>query len=43
MHSVMNLDVACASPHDSIGAVARTMLDNEIRHIPVVQTERSSV
>ena len=35
--SVMNLDVACASPHDSIGTVARMMLNNEIRHVPIVQ------
>lgn len=35
--SVMNLDVACASPHDSIRMVGHMMLDNEIRHIPIVQ------
>jgi CBS domain-containing protein len=35
--SVMNLDVASAGPHDSIGSVARLMLDNEIRHVPIVQ------
>jgi signal-transduction protein with cAMP-binding, CBS, and nucleotidyltransferase domain len=35
--SVMNLDVACASPHDSIGTVGLMMLNNEIRHIPIVQ------
>ncbi|MGZ4691001.1 MAG: CBS domain-containing protein [Acidimicrobiia bacterium] len=34
--SVMNLDVACASPHDSIRTVADLMLDNEIRHVPIV-------
>jgi CBS domain-containing protein len=34
--SVMNLDVASAGPHDSIGRVARLMLDNEIRHVPIV-------
>jgi predicted transcriptional regulator len=32
----MNLDVASAGPHDSIGRVARLMLDNEIRHVPIV-------
>jgi CBS domain-containing protein len=35
--SVMNLDVASAGPHDSIGSVARLMLDNEIRHVPIVE------
>ena len=35
--SVMSLQVACAGPHDSIGTVARMMLDNEIRHVPIVQ------
>jgi len=35
--SVMSLEVACAGPHDSIGTVARMMLDNEIRHVPIVQ------
>jgi CBS domain-containing protein len=35
--SVMNLDVASAGPHDSIGSVARLMLENEIRHVPIVE------
>ena len=34
--SIMNLDVAYASPHDTIRSVADLMLDNEIRHIPIV-------
>ncbi|MGZ4678393.1 MAG: CBS domain-containing protein [Acidimicrobiia bacterium] len=34
--AIMNLDVACAGPHDSIEHVARMMLDNEVRHIPIV-------
>jgi CBS domain-containing protein len=33
---VMNADVAFASPHDSIRTVARIMLDNEVRHVPIV-------
>jgi CBS domain-containing protein len=34
--SITNPDVACASPHDSIRVVAKLMLDNEIRHVPIV-------
>lgn len=33
---IMTLDVACASRLEPLGAVAHTMLDNEIRHVPVV-------
>jgi CBS domain-containing protein len=35
--SVMNPDVVTAGPHDSIEHVARLMLDNEIRHVPIVE------
>jgi CBS domain-containing protein len=34
--SIMNLDVAYASPHDTIRSVADLMLNNEVRHIPIV-------
>lgn len=34
--SIMNLDVAYASPNTSIREVAQMMLDNEIRHVPIV-------
>lgn len=33
---VMNADIASAGPHDSIRAVGRIMLDNEVRHVPIV-------
>ena len=33
---VMNADVAFAGPHDSIRTIARIMLDNEVRHVPIV-------
>jgi len=36
VESIMTLDVACAAPRDSIADVARTMLANDVRHIPVV-------
>ena len=34
--AVMNGEVAYAGPHDSIRTVARIMLDNEVRHVPIV-------
>jgi CBS domain-containing protein len=34
---VMTLDLACAAPEESVLAVAARMLDNEIRHIPVME------
>ena len=36
VESVMTLDVAFASRRTPIAEVARIMLDNEIRHVPVV-------
>lgn len=33
---VMTLDVLCVSPQDSVADVARLMLANEVRHLPVV-------
>lgn len=34
---VMTLDLACATPDESVLEVAARMLDNEIRHMPVVE------
>lgn len=36
---VMTMDVAIAGPNDSIAQVARMMIDNEIRHVPIVEDE----
>jgi signal-transduction protein with cAMP-binding, CBS, and nucleotidyltransferase domain len=33
---IATLDVAVAGPHDSIAEVGRLMLDDEIRHVPIV-------
>jgi CBS domain-containing protein len=33
--NVMTLDLATASPGDTVASVAKCMLDNEIRHVPV--------
>lgn len=36
VEDVMTYDVAVASPRDTVAEVTRTMLDNEIRHLPLV-------
>jgi len=35
--NVMTLELATASPADTIMSVAESMLDNEIRHVPVTE------
>ena len=35
--NVMTLELATAGPGDTIGTVARCMLDNEIRHVPITE------
>lgn len=39
VEEVMTDDVAVASPHDTVAQVARLMIDNEIRHIPIIEDE----
>jgi signal-transduction protein with cAMP-binding, CBS, and nucleotidyltransferase domain len=33
---IATMDVAVAGPHDPIATVGRLMVDNEIRHVPIV-------
>jgi len=39
VEEVMTVDVAIAGPNDSIAQVARMMIDNEIRHVPIIEDE----
>ena len=39
VEAVMTVDVAIASPHDTVAEVARMMIDNEIRHVPLIDDE----
>jgi CBS domain-containing protein len=39
VEEVMTEDVAVAGPNDSIAQVARMMIDNEIRHVPIIEDE----
>ena len=39
VEEVMTVDVAIAGPNDSIAQVARMMIDNEIRHVPLIDEE----
>jgi predicted transcriptional regulator len=39
VEEVMTEDVAIAGPNDSIAQVARMMIDNEIRHVPIIEDE----
>jgi predicted transcriptional regulator len=39
VEEVMTVDVAIAGPSDSIAQVARMMIDNEIRHVPIIEDE----
>ena len=39
VEEVMTMDVAIASPHDTVAEVARMMIDNEIRHVPLIDDE----
>ncbi len=39
VEEVMTDDVAIAGPNDSIAQVARMMIDNEIRHVPIIEDE----
>jgi CBS domain-containing protein len=39
VEEVMTEDVAVASPKDTVAAVARRMIDNEIRHMPIIDGE----
>jgi CBS domain-containing protein len=36
---IMTLDLAFAEPGDTIAAVAARMLENEIRHLPVIEND----
>lgn len=36
VEDLMACDLVCAAPHESVLAVATRMLENEIRHVPVV-------
>lgn len=39
VEEVMTIDAAIASPHDTVAGVARMMIDNEIRHVPIIEDE----
>jgi CBS domain-containing protein len=39
VEEVMTEEVAIAGPNDSIAQVARMMIDNEIRHVPIIEDE----
>lgn len=39
VEEVMTADTAVAAAHDTVGEVTRRMLDNEIRHMPIVDGE----
>ena len=37
--AIATLDVVSASPHDSVERIGRLMVDNEVRHVPIVDGE----
>jgi len=39
VEEVMTEDVALTGPHDTVAHVARMMLDNEIRHVPLIEDD----
>jgi CBS domain-containing protein len=39
VEEVMTEDVAIAAPTDTVAEVARMMIDNEIRHVPIIEDE----
>jgi CBS domain-containing protein len=39
VEEVMTDDVAMATPHDTVAEVARMMIDNEIRHVPIIEDD----
>lgn len=39
VEEVMTEDVAIAGPSETISRVARMMIDNEIRHVPIIEDE----
>lgn len=39
VEEVMTEDVAIAGPNDTVAHVARMMIDNEIRHVPIIEDE----
>lgn len=39
VEEIMTEDVAVAGPNDTVADVTRMMIDNEIRHVPIIEDE----